>query len=197
MSNVESLLYEGGKRSRTFLERFPAKTEFVKTYNEMKNTGIPGTISDESCVVLYYLMASRYGGMCFAGTDESTNVIQIFTTVYMYGGAWERRVKLQEELRAMSLEDLLQGGGAIYNSGQNPDTAPLTTAEDGIRISSQNRTIYRRSKLEAYGQLKALLEADVTVAFLDRFAFVFRRLGAPLRPVLYGTEEGENNGIDY
>lgn len=42
--------------------------------------------------------------------------------------------------------------------------------------------------MEAYAQLAALLETDVTEDFLNKFKYLFIKVAAPDYPLLYETE---------
>lgn len=112
----------------------------------------------------------------------------------MYGPTWEKRLDVQEKVRALSEDELREGGKSIYNTALNPSTEPSTSSLEELQtINTQNTANRKRSKLDAYSTLVALLETDVTAYFLDRFRELFLKVVAPELPLWYETEsEGDD-----
>jgi hypothetical protein len=95
-------------------------------------------------------------------------------------------------LRKISDEELLRGGKAIYNNAMNPDGSPATQSlEELPRISSQNTTNYKKSKMDAYSQLWELLNTDITNEFINKFKICFKQFVRPEKTILYYEDEGE------
>lgn len=183
--------YYGEFRTRTFSDIFGDVNEFTEGYNssqipnKFKNTG--------TLLTLYYLLYSRYGNSHIASSDENQFKYALYSTTFMYGPTWEKRLEIQESLRALTEDDILRGGKAIYNHSFNPGTAPSTnTLEELTTINEQNTTNYKKSKLEGYSILLSLLETDVTEEFLSRFKKLFITVVAGDYPLLYVTEPEEN-----
>ena len=108
----------------------------------------------------------------------------------MYGPAWEKRLDIQNEIRNLSADDLLQGAKAIYNHALNPETDPSTLVPDELTyINEQNTTQYKKSKMDAYGQLWRLISTDVTADFLAKFNDCFKKFVMPANPLIYVTDE--------
>ena len=176
----------GNFRTRTFANIF---TEFETFKEDYDNCGIPNTLSDDSLRTLYYLLYAKYGNSSIASSDETQFKYKVFSTIFMYGPAWQRRVELQHSLVSMSEEDLLKGATAIYNSALNPGDAPTTqTLEELEYINSQNTTKYKKSRLEAYAILDELIKTDVTEGFLSKFKKLFIVVVQPGLPLWYKTE---------
>lgn len=153
-----------------------------------------GTVTyPDNVSILYYLLYSKYGNNPIANYDEEQWKFKIFTVIWQYGPAWQKRLEVQEQLRGLSEDDLLKGSKAIYNHAFNPSDAPGTGTLDELGfINDQNTTNYKKSKMEAYAQLWDLLSTDVTAEFLARFKGCFKTFVAPERPLLYVTEEEDN-----
>lgn len=165
-------------------------TEFLDDYSSL---GIPTTISTTNATTLYYLLYARYGNNPIANRDEEQFKYKIFSIVFQYGPTWEKRLDIQAKLRNISDADLLVGSKAIYNAALNPGTAPSTSALDELTyINSQNTTNYKKSKMDAYGQLWELLNTDVTGEFINKFKVCFKQFVAPERPLIY-VSEGEDD----
>lgn len=168
--------------------------EFLADYSSV---GIPTTISTVNATTLYYLLYARYGNNPIANRDEEQFKYKIFSTVFMYGPTWEKKLDIQQKLRGLSETDIATGTKAIYNNALNPSTAPSTGSLDELSyINSQNTTNYKKSKMDAYAQLWDLLETDVTLEFINRFRVCFKQFVAPEKPLIYVTEEDEEDEDD-
>lgn len=162
----------------------------VNTFvNEYHGLGIPAKVSDANIVTLYYLLYGRYGNSTIANFDENQFKYRLFGLIFQYGPTWDKELQLQESLRNLTDEQLLEGSRAIYNRALNPNSAPTTEELD--YISEQNVTKYKKSKLEGYALLMELLKRDVTEEFLTRFKNLFIKIVEPYNEQLYETDIDE------
>jgi hypothetical protein len=184
---MQNKSYYGSYRTRTFSEIYPDIESFVNDYNSNK---IPAKfINNSTITTLFYLLYARYGNSHIAMSDENQFKYSVMSTIFMYGPTWEKRLEIQDVLRKLSEEEITKGGKAIYNHAYNPGTAPSTSAlEELTAINDQNTTNFKKSKLEGYSTLLALLETDVTESFIGRFKKLFITVLAPDYPLLYETE---------
>lgn len=158
---------------------------FISDYNDV---GIPATIENTSVMTLFYLLYAKYGNNTIAFTDVAQFKYNVFSLIFMYGPTWQERLSLQEKIRKLSDDELLQGGKAIYNTALNPSNSGKTQQLEELEyINSQNTTNYKKSKMEAYALKWDLLDTDVTSEFLGKFKSLFRKILDPERPVLYET----------
>ena len=177
-------------RTNTFQEIWESAEKFVEEYNA---NGIKTTISNENCTTLYYLLYAKYGNNPIASSDENRFKYAVWATIFKYGPTWEKRLEIQDKLRALSEEDLLRSGRSIFNHAYNPSTEPSTSSiEELPGINEQNTNLYVKSKIDAYGSLMELLRTDVTEQFLGEFKKLFK-ICLVENPLLYVTElkEGE------
>lgn len=175
--------------TKLFCEIYEDDEDFIEDYHDI---GLPVTISDTTATTLFYLLYSRYANNPIANWDETQFKYKLFSIIWQYGPTWEKRLDIQKKLRELSDDDIIRGSKAIYNHSYNPSTAPSTgTLEELTTINEQNTTNYKRSKLEAYGQLWELLDTDVTSEFLGKFIVLFKKFVRPANPVLYITEDEE------
>lgn len=183
-----SSLY-GNFRTRTFTEIWNNEQSFEEDYN---SNGIPVSISNASIKTLFYLLYARYGNSNVASSDETQFKYKVFSTIFMYGPAWEKRLDIQKKLLSLSEDEIMKGSTAIYNTALNPSTAPTTgTLEELPYISQQNATKYKKSKIDGYSALYSMIETDVTEQFIGRFKKLFITVVEPTGPLWYETE-GEN-----
>ena len=180
-SNNGSSLY-GNFRTRTFADIYTKLDTFKADYKE---NGLPTTLTDANLITLYYLLYARYGNSCIASSDENQFKYKLFSTIFMYGPAWQKRLEIQKKLLELSDDELVKGTTAIYNSALNPSTSP--TMEELSYINSQNTTKYKKSKLEGYASLYVLIETDVTEEFIDKFKKLFITVVEPEKPLWYPT----------
>ena len=176
-------------RTRTFTQIYDSAEAFKKDY---ETCGIPTTISEESLTTLYYLLYARYGNSNISSSDENQFKYKVFSTIFMYGPAWEKRLDIQKELTKMGIDEAIKGTTAIYNTALNPSQAPTTQSLEELEyINSQNTTKYKKSKIEGYAILAELIKTDVTESFIGKFKKLFLNILAPQKPLLYVTEGEE------
>lgn len=176
----------GNYRTSTFTDIFPDEETFL-----LENQNNPlSVMSQNDARTIYYLLYSRYGNNSIAASDPNRFIYQLFSIIYQYGPTWSKRIDIQKKIRELSDEELILGSKAIYNHSMNPDSAPSTaTLEELLTIDSQNTTTYKKSKLEGYSLLMALLDTDVTGYFLDKFKRLFLTVVEPQLPLWYEMDE--------
>lgn len=194
----------GNMRNYTFADMYPTIDAFMNGKQDTsgeyisigyKTAAIPQKISDESATTLYYLLYGQYGNSTIVGADNNQWCYKLWSIVYMYGGTWEKRIAIQDEVRALTIDDAVKGGTSINNQSLNPSEAPVNDSEDILKtINTQVVNRFNKSKVEGYQYLMDLLETDVTKAFLDKFKVLFLKIVAPEEPLYYETEliEGED-----
>lgn len=183
----DELSYYGGYRTKTFAETFNSAASFKEAY---ENCGIPAKFSNSSTIdTLFYLLYGNYGTSHFASyRDENQTIYQLFSIVYMYGPTWEKRIEIQDRVRALTVDDARKGSRQVYNKALNPDEAPSTNSLDALPyINEQNTANQEKSIVEGYSNILALLDTDVTKEFIDRFKPLFIKSVAPTYPLLYST----------
>ena len=180
-----SSLY-GNFRTRTFTDIYSDFESFKTDYTDCD---IPTTLDDTALKTLYYLLYARYGNSNIASSDETQFKYKVFSTIFMYGPAWQKRLDIQKKLIDLGDDEILVGSTAIYNSAYNPETAPSTQSTEELNyINQQNVTKYKKSKLEAYAVLEELIKTDVTEQFIGKFKKLFITIVEPELPLWYTTQ---------
>ena len=143
-----------------FCEIWDSSQSFLADYN---NTGteftnqVPTTISQENALMTYLLLFSRYGNNPIANYDITQFKNKIFTIIWQYGPAWEKRLSMQEDIRNLTLQEITTGtktdwssegtqsqnntgtDTTINNHAFNPSTAPGTQDTNELNyIDQQN-----------------------------------------------------------
>lgn len=176
-------------RTRTFTEIFPSLKDFQDAYDEsqLNLDGFAAQSTGNEVTEFYYLMYAKYGNSHIASSDENQFKYKMWALLYSYGPAWRKRISIQQEIRALTNDDLAQGGKAIYNKALNPEDAPTTQSlEELTYISEQNVTNYKKTKIEALSSQWEMLATDVTDDFLAKFRQLFITITAPEGPLIYG-----------
>ena len=181
----------GNYRTKKFTDFYQNAQDFVNDYHLC---GIPSTITDDTATTLYYLLYARYGNSHIINSDENQFKYKLFSIIFQYGPTWEKRLDIQNKLRNLTEDELMYGTKAIYNTANNPGTEPSTgSLEELPYINNQNTTGYKKSKMDAYANLLALLDTDVTEDFIKKFGKLFITILEPREPLWYATEIGEDN----
>lgn len=188
--NIFNSVY-GNYRTRTFTDIYPNVEDFIKDYTY---NGIKTTITTDSITTLYYLLYARYGNSHIVNSDENQFKYRLFSTIFMYGPTWEKRLDVQNKLRGLTDKELIEGTKQINNHSYNPSTEPSTSdTEELPTTNEQTSTKYKKSKMDAYAILIALLETDVTEEFVAKFKKLFLSIVEPQNPLWYITEQGEQD----
>ena len=179
-----------------FTDIYDNVEDFVADY---KNNGIPykinnvQTLSDTNISTVYYLLYARYGNSPLANRDITQFKYKLFSVIFQYGPTWQKELDIQAQLRGLTEEDIRAGSFAMHNQAVNPSTAPSTASDTELNyINGQNTTRYKKSKLEGYAILTDLLKEDVTEKFLKKFGICFKKFVSNERPIIYVTEEEED-----
>jgi len=183
-----------------FTDIYPDATTFISDY---KNVGIPyqytvgtttyQTITDTNVEALFYLLYARYGNSPLANRDITQFKYKLFSIIFQYGPAWQKELEVQRKIMNLSEDDIRLGSKAIYNQALNPQTEPSTAALSELTyINQQYTTNYKKSPLEGYAILMELLKKDVTEEFINKFGRCFKKFVSNERPIIYVTEEEED-----
>lgn len=170
--------------TKTFAEIYDDLGTFKYHYN---HSLLPAAITDDNMAILYYLLYAKYGNNPIINFDENQFIAKVNGIIWEYGPSWQKRLVIQNEIRSLTADDLLTGAKAINNHAYNPSDEPTNT--ELPYINEQDTTQYKKSKMDAYGQLWTLIATDVTEEFLSRFKPLFKQFVKPGEAYLYESEE--------
>lgn len=177
--------------TKLFTEVWEEVNDFVYDY---QHNGIPVTITPENAGVLYWLLSARYANNPIANWDDYQFKLKVFAIIFQYGPTWEKRLQIQSTLRNLTDADLEKGTEAIHNHALNPSTAPANDAYTALNyMNEQNASVYKKSKMDRYGQLWDLLATDVTGDFLNKFQKCFKQFVRPEKTWIYVTDDSEED----
>lgn len=137
--------------TKLFTDIYESAEDFVSDYTEI---GLGGIDTSALVTKLFYLLYGKYGNTPIANLDENQFKYKLFSVIFMYGPAWEKRLDIQSKVKNLTSDELLQGAKAVHNHAYNPSTEPSTSSlEELTYINDQNTSQYKKSKMDAYGQL--------------------------------------------
>lgn len=177
--------------TKKFTDVWDNYDKFKNDYNDLCGlvSGGVASLTEANIQATYYLLYSRYGNNPIANFDETQFKFKIMSVIATYGPIWERKKKIQIDLRGLSEADLLQGAKQIYNHAYNPSTEPSNAQlEELTHINDQNVTNNKKSKMEALSILWANLHVDATDEYLNKFKNCFSRFVGDQNPIIYIEE---------
>ena len=174
-----------------FCEIWDSSDKFLADYN---NTGteftnqVPPTISQENALMTYLLLFSRYGNNPIANYDVNQFKNKIFTIIWQYGPAWEKRLSMQEDIRNLTLQEIMTGtktdwssegtqsqnnsgtDTTINNHAYNPSTAPTTQTTNELDYIDQQQVAKGSNTSTISGTDSKTTGQVVTKSKMDAYA---------------------------
>lgn len=126
--------------TKIFTDIWEEASDFLYDYQHL---GIPTSISNSSATTLYYLLFAKYGNSPIGNRDEEQFKYKVFSVVFQYGPTWEKRLAIQTNLRALSLDDLVDGGKfdeAFQHEGSNVSESEGTTGNRKVLNTNEATT---------------------------------------------------------
>ena len=129
--------------TKLFTEIWPEVSEFLTDY---QTNGIPMTISNQNATTLFYLLYAKYGNNPIANYDEEQFKYKVFSIIWSNGPTWQKRLEVQNTLRGLQLNDLLDDGslhelfshtGSENSSKTGSDANTRTYQEAGTNTGTQ------------------------------------------------------------
>lgn len=179
----------------TFAQVWPSQKAFLDDYNVDNGFLVMpnAPVTENALKTLYFLLYARYGNTPIVNSDVNQWKFKIFSIIFSYGPAWEKKVQIQKKIIELSENDILIGARQIYNHAANPSTAPKTSDLTELEyINDQNTALHKKSKLEAYSILWEMIHTNHTEEFLTRFKDCFSKFvdSTPVPFYIY-DEEGD------
>ena len=187
MSNIMKPMYD----TNLFCEIWDSSDKFLADYN---NTGteftnqVPPLISQQNALMTYLLLFSRYGNNPIANYDVNQFKNKIFTIIWQYGPAWEKRLSMQEDIRNLTLQEITQGtktdwssegtqsqnnsgtDTTINNHAYNPSTAPTTQTTNELDYIDQQQVAKGSNTSTISGTDSKTTGQVVTKSKMDAYA---------------------------
>lgn len=180
---MPSSLY-GRYRTNSFTEIYG---EYDTFKNEYKATVFKDAITDKYLELCYYLLYQQYGNSHIANSDENQFKYKLYAIIWSYGPIWEKKMIIQEQVRALTEDQIREGARNISDHSYNPSTELGANGEIDT-VNEQDRTRVKRNLIDALASQWDVLDAKPTVEFLDKFRPLFLVITEPQAPLLYGEE---------
>lgn len=169
-------------KTKTFSEVYDSAEKFI---NDAKtNFSMLDNISDDSKNVLYYLLFGRYGNSPISNWDETQFKTKLFSIMFQYGPTWEKKLNIQQTLRGLSLEQLIDDGGihelfehagsqnsTKIGAGNLSRTGSETGTNTGTSTLSRTGTVGVQETGSSSTEHDANVETDNTVTDVKNHAY--------------------------
>ena len=179
--------------TKTFAEIYDDSGTFIWYYND---TGMPSVLTNDEMVILYTLLYARHGNDPIANYDENQFKFKVASVIWQHGPIWKKKLEIQANLRALTIDELVEGTKAVHNHAYNPGEIGAEHATDTQPvlqyIDQQNVTKYTKNKMDGYLQLWNMISNDVSDEFLSKFDNLFKKFVKP-GTYIYVTEEDEDD----
>ena len=178
--------YYGGYDTSTFSEVYPSFDEWEADNEVFKDSlNFYGQLTEDTLKQIYYILASEYAFSHHIGSRDQWKLM-LWARVMEYGPYLKKELEVQREVLATDIENLREGGKAIYNTALNPGTRPTTgSLQELDYINQQNTTNYKKSKPEAYAILVELMNKNLIKDFVRKFKDLFITVCYPDYPLYY------------
>ena len=193
-----NLPLQGLNATQTFADIYPDSDTFLNEYNATSETfknPFPDVFNGDisKVVLLWSLLTSRYMNSSIANFDETQFKYRLFSTIWQFAPAWQKKLDLQEKIRNLTEDEIVTGSKTISDHAFNPSTEVEggPNPDSGIieTINEQNKVRFVKSKLEGYSSLWDILRNDVTNDFLAKFKTLFTIVVEPTTKLLYEGDE--------
>lgn len=169
-----------------FREIFESDADFLEQY---KDSPLPKLLTDGEITTLYWLLFAKYANNPIANYDVDQFKIKMYSIIFQFGPTWAKKLEIQQRLREMTEEEIMKAGEIISNHALNPDTLPSMDVDRPLEyVNEQQRSHTKRSKIDAYANLWAILKNDVSSTFLNKFKPLFKIFAMPDISDIYVSE---------
>lgn len=136
-------------------------------------------------------MAATYGhrAIKLSCGDVTQWKMRLCSLIEQYAPAYFKRLELQQDIAALSLDELREAGRSIMNHAYNPNSEPSSsTLDELVYINEQNSSGAKLSKADALTLQWKLINTDYTAIFIAMFEPLFSRFVCD-EPAYWYTEE--------
>lgn len=165
------------------------------SYSDFKNWYLSTPLSDDSNDVpsekTFTLIAYEYNSSHVNSTVESFKQ-RFANDLYTYYKEFEATTKAISDLMKLTDEEISMSDIMITNVANIPETEGSTNEEEVDFISSQQKSISKKGKLQVKKEQLSSKRAFTVKSFINRFRHLFIRIISLPYTELYGEPEGED-----
>ena len=178
--------------TKLFTEIWDNATDFLADYKNQDQdhfvNGVPTTSTDANASMTFYLLYSKFGNSPIANYDVNQFKYKIFTIIWQYGPAWEKRLAMQSDIRGLTLQEIQAGirtdwssegeqsqsnsgsDTTINNHAYNPSTAPSTQSTTELDYIDQQNVAKGTDTRTISGTDSKTTGQTVTKSKMDAYA---------------------------
>ena len=165
-------------------------TDAVEFKTKLRATGLISdlTITDTFLTTLFYMLYANHGNDPIVSTNSDQWVFRVALTTQAHAPTYLKKLDIQSQLRALSLDDLREGYKNIFNHAMNPSTTPSTeNTEELPYVNDQNVNKGKSDKANALAKLWDMLHTNTTDEFLRKYDKLFSRVATTTNRMVYFT----------
>ena len=171
--------------TKTFNDIFENASSFQDNYDALQGELTMNAIADDYVALTWQLLSAKYGNSPIANWSEDQFKMKVWQTMFQYGPTWVKRLDVQQTLRGLTTDQIVQGDFSVFNTSLAPDGAP--SPEITGYVNQQNTSNRKKNPLKAYNELLILLDTDVTEEYIGKFKKLFLTV-LETRDYIYVTE---------
>lgn len=185
----------GSFRQNKFSDIFSDATTFLTDYNSSGAKVVSNTINakyaltDTQVYSVYYMLYAYYGNSVVASSDTNRFKENLFSIMVQYGPTSFKQLEIQDKLRALTEEEILNGSSSITNMALNPNDIDTDTDRELNYISNQQTNKFKKGLISGYQDILLSLQSDYMRIFIERFRPLFLTVIQPEEPLLYESED--------
>lgn len=142
------------------------------------------TLTEDDLSKIYYHLLAKYYNWHFVYMDDLGIALNVMHNIEEFYPNVKERLKIVDQLRAMTVEEFEKSGMQINSSGSNPKIA---TAMDELinLVDSQNANFQLKSKEQTLRAKFNSLYDGVMEDFVNRFQYMFVKLYSGVNDYIY------------
>lgn len=150
------------------------------TYNDFKNYYTSTPLSDGDCPSekTFAIIAFEYND-CHSCLSVESFKQRFSNDIYTYYKEFEATTKAIDDIMKLSDDDISIGNIFINNTADIPETESSTDVETADFISSQQKQISKKGKLQIKRELLSSKRAYTVKSFLKKFKHLFIKIVSP------------------
>lgn len=127
-----------------FTDVWDEVSKFKSDFAKSPFAGSLSATNPDNVSLLFYLLYAKYGNNPIANFDVNQWKFKLFSVIFQYGPTWEKKLAIQETLRGLQLDDLINDGAIdeLFNhSGLNGVTESTTGSLNKETTNTGTQTI--------------------------------------------------------
>lgn len=175
---------------KTFIKDYDSGPFFVKEQ-----------ITEEQLTTAYWQIYARYDTYSFQSNEKNRCILKLQQVISQYYPNLLTKLKLQDNIKNLTLKEIENGGQEVYGRAETPDTEidtqDINNAAEHIKyVNSVDFSNRKHNKVNAYLNQYAAIVDGLWDEFLNRFEKLFKPIRWSKYKEMYDISGLENIGED-